>query len=222
MRQSLWQQCRPQHWSPLHLNLSVLVRILHHVHLGEPQHDMSLLSCNLFHTPFSVGHPWDVSKFFKHMQLVNRRTTEYSPVCYNKGALYTMPEGLWPLKSKISHWQKYRDHPLHFTLELEGLRAQGSLITWTNLHGFLHVMKYIMFHGLPDFVSSSPEWRVQNQTRRQWHFKISQPLVHYNWLCRRSHMKRMVTNSIWSRAWLRTSYATLESPWPHKIQSQLS
>ena len=42
----------------------------------------------------------------------------------------------------------------HFTLTLEGLREQGSLDVMKDLHGFLHGMQWIMFHGILDFVAS--------------------------------------------------------------------
>lgn len=45
--------------------------------------------------------------------------------------------------------------PLHFTVaELEGVRDQGELDRMRNLHGVLHDMQWVMFHGLLEFVSS--------------------------------------------------------------------
>ena len=43
--------------------------------------------------------------------------------------------------------------PLHFTLELEGLRDQGSLNGSTNVPGVLCGMQWILLHDLPDSVA---------------------------------------------------------------------
>jgi hypothetical protein len=47
--------------------------------------------------------------------------------------------------------------PSEFSLELDGLREQGSAKWMENLQGVLHGLQCIVFHGLPDFVSSPPQ-----------------------------------------------------------------
>ena len=62
-------------------------------------------------------------------------------------------------------------NPLHFPLQLEGLRDQGSLNGAINLYGILyglptilHGMQRIMFHALLDF-ASSPTQRFGSNTK---------------------------------------------------------
>ena len=42
------------------------------------------------------------------------------------------------------------------SLESEGLRAQINYHGWKSLHGFLHDILLIMYHGLPEFASGPP------------------------------------------------------------------
>lgn len=69
--------------------------------------------------------------------------------------------------------------PLHFMPELEGLREGPKMFEWIkNLNGALHGMHSIMFSGLLNFVSSSPQ--IDNgllQNLDTMTFKISQFLI---------------------------------------------
>ena len=45
--------------------------------------------------------------------------------------------------------------------------------------GFLHGIKWIIFHGHLDYFQKPPlEGRPNNKTNRPWHPKISQPLIY--------------------------------------------
>ena len=37
--------------------------------------------------------------------------------------------------------------PLHYTLELEGIRKQASFNGWKHLHELLHSMQWLMYYG---------------------------------------------------------------------------
>ena len=73
--------------------------------------------------------------------------------------------------------------PLHFTLELEGLRDQGSLNELSNLHGVLHGMQWIMSHGLLDLVISPPRRGESNTNSGEYDTSDS----HNPWFIIRSY-----------------------------------
>lgn len=88
---------------------------------------------------------------------------------------------------------------LHWAWRLKGPRK----IEWMeNLHGVLHGMIESCFHGMLDCVNTKPGG--------PWNFKILQSLMHYNQLCRRVHMTKMVESGC---VCVRT---TLEYLWLHK------
>ena len=79
--------------------------------------------------------------------------------------------------------------PLHFTLELEGLRDQGSFNGYMNLHGVLYGMQPMMVHSLLDF-ASSPSQRVGSNTKQTDHHNPSRFVIAY--YVAGAHMNRMV------------------------------
>jgi hypothetical protein len=67
------------------------------------------------------------------------------------GLVTTKPQNLlWVASVKIV--------PLQFILEFEGMRDQGSLNELNKtIHGVVHDMQWLIFHGLPNFAPRLPK-----------------------------------------------------------------
>ena len=66
-------------------------------------------------------------------------------------------EGMWPMEFRISSFPsgQSRDYPI--SLHTRAWEPQRSRNGWTNLHGILHGMQWIMLCDLPDCASSPPK-----------------------------------------------------------------
>ena len=88
--------------------------------------------------------------------------------------------------------------PLHITLELEGLWDQGSLNGWNPPWSSI----WLMFHGLPDFVSIPPQ-RSESNTRPGNHdtSKSYNPWFGITYCVEGPTWTGWQWNNIWLRVW---------------------
>jgi hypothetical protein len=112
----------------------------------------------------------------------------------------------WPLHFKFPHWwrrQSRSKFASHYSRGTNGV--------------FLHVIKWIMFHGHLDYFQKPPlGGRPNTKTRRPHHSERSQPLIYSILSCMKIHMNRKFIKIAFGwgpgHIWLHT---TQESPWSH-------
>jgi hypothetical protein len=108
------------------------------------------------------------------------------------GPLHTWYQGPWPLHFKHSHWSKQRSRSKFASPHLRDWRSMWMQDGCQSLHEFLHVIKWIIFHGHLDYFQKPPlGGRPNRKTGRRWHSECSQPLI-----------ELILFYHVWGPAWI--------------------
>ena len=114
--------------------------------------------------------------------------------------------------------------PSSLPTTLEGPAEYVNARWMSSLHGFVHGMQWIMFHGHLDYFQK-PLLGGRSNTKPGDHGTSN---AHNRWFIVFYHVWGPAWidihgNSIWLRAWSHmTSHTTLESPWPHCMTLEVS